>query len=192
MVRTVSSDVLLTSFRLYSCSICVLVLPSIKDGMKFGDEGGSSFDDSLLGDFTHSHYLRGLVTQHDTSFLEWCQFLYALPGDSENLLLSDTHGTRPTTDVIHRFCLAENERISKVQVIVGDEIMYVGDIETSVELVRGVRFFTTHGQASQPINHIQGKLHTEQFHGYVVKYISGRRGLFVDQLQFHWYPYTTN
>jgi hypothetical protein len=145
-----------------------------------------------MEDFTHEHYLRGLVIQHQTSFLEWCQFLYSSPSDSENLLSSDIRGTRPPTDVIQRFYLAENERINEVQVVVGDEIMYVGDIETAVQLVRGVRFFTTHGRASQPIHHMEGTLYTEQFPGYAVRYVTGRDGLYVDQLQFHWYPYATD
>ena len=145
-----------------------------------------------MEDFTRSHYLRGLVTEHATTFTAWCQFLYSFPDDSENILTSEVHGTRPATDVVHRFCLAENERINKVQVVVGNEVVYVDDIERSVELIRGVRFFTTHGRVSQSIDHIEGQLHIEQFAGYFVGYVVGREGLFVDQLQFRWYPQTTN
>jgi hypothetical protein len=58
-------------------------------------------------------------------------------------------------------------------------------------MVRGLRFFTTNGRASPSLDHADGKLDTEQFDGYSLGYISGRDGLAIDQIQFHWYRMPT-
>jgi hypothetical protein len=116
----------------------------------------------------------------------WCQFLYSSPYNPENILESKVHGTRSTTNVIERFDLNRNERINKVQVVVDNEILLINGIEQSVPLIRGVRLFTTQGRQSHSIDHIEGERSTEQFDGYTVGYVTGRKGLFIDQLQFHW------
>ena len=162
-------------------------LPSLKSGTEFGGSGGHDFDDSSARDFTRSHHLHGMITGPKMMPLEWCQFLYFSPDNPENILESELQGTRQTTDIIERFFLIGNERINKVQVIVDSEILYVDNIPKSVPLIRGIRFFTTNGQASQSIDHLTGDLYTEQLDEYTVGYVTGRSGLYVDQLQFHWY-----
>ena len=158
----------------------------IKSGTKFGGTGGGRFDDSSISNFTPLHYLRGMITGYDTVPLSWCQFLYSSPYNFENILESDVHGTSSTSDVVQRFVLSGNERINKVQVVVNNKILYVNDIRQSVPLIQGVRLFTTEGRQSQSIDHIEGERFTEQFEGHTVKYVTGRKGLYIDQLQFHW------
>jgi hypothetical protein len=166
----------------------ILDTPLIKSGTKFGGTGGGSFDDSSMRNFTPLHYLRGMITRCDTIPLAWCQFLYSSPDNSENILESDVHGTRSTSDVIERFVLTRNERINEVQVVVDNEIILINGIEQSVPLIRGVRLFTTEGRQSQSIDHIEGERFTEKFDGHAVRYVTGRKGLYIDQLQFHWVP----
>ena len=158
----------------------------IKSGTKFGGTGGGPFDDSSMRNSTPLHYLRGVITGYDRITLAWCQFLYSSPYNSENILESNVHGTRSASDVIERFVLTENERINKVQIVVDNEILYVNDIQQSVPLIRGIRLFTTEGRQSQLIDHIEGERFTEQFDGHTVRYVTGRKGLYIDQLQFHW------
>ncbi len=174
---------------MYIC--CVIDLPLLKSGSKFGGAGGDVFDDSSTRDFTPLHYLCGMITGYKMP-LEWCQFLYCALDNPENIVESELQGTREKADIIERFCLTGNERINKVQVVVDSMILYVNDIEKSVPLIQGIRFFTTNGQSSRSIDHLKGDLYTEQFNGYTVGYVTGSSGLFVDQLQFHWYRNVMN
>jgi hypothetical protein len=157
----------------------------------FGGPGGYDFDDSSARGFTCSHYLRGMITGRNMP-LEWCQFLYSSPDNPENIVESKLQGTRPATYIIERFFLIGNERINKVQVVVDHKIIYVNDIKQSVPLIRGIRFFTTNGRSSPSIDHLKGDLYTEQFNEYTVGYGTGRSGMFVDGLQFHWYRNVMN
>jgi hypothetical protein len=165
----------------------LLDIPFIKLGTKIGGIGGSPFNDSSMISFTSSHYLRGMITERNMLPLEWCQFVYSPSSDSENTLESKLRGTRRTTDINERFILTRHERINKVQVVLDKEIIHVGNIPRLIPLIRGIRLFTTKGQSSRSIDHIEGEIFTEQFDGYTVGYVSGRSGLFIDQLQFHWY-----
>jgi hypothetical protein len=160
----------------------------IKSGTNFGGTGGGPFDDSSMKNFTQSHYLHGMITGYDTVPFAWCQFLYSSPCNSEKILESKVHGTRSTNNEINLFVLTGNERINKVQVVVGKEIIYVAGIPQSIRLIRGVRFFTTARRESRSIDHIEGERFIEQFDGHTVKYVTGRKGLYIDQLQFHWIP----
>ncbi|CAF1444760.1 unnamed protein product [Rotaria sordida] len=162
-------------------------LPAIKSGVEFGGSGDDAFNDSLIDGFAQSYYLRGMITGSKMKPLEWCQFLYSSPDTSENTLESEVHGTRQSVNDIDRLFLSENQRISKVQVLVDDEMIDVNGILQLVSLIRGIRLFTTDGQASQSIDHLRGELCMEKFDGYTVKYVTGRSGLYIDQLQFHWY-----
>lgn len=175
-----------------SLLLYILDLPSLKSGARFGGSGGGVFDDSSVKNFTRSHYLRGLITSDQKMPLEWCQFLYSSPDNPENVLQSELQGTRQATDVIQRFFLVQTERIKKVQIVVNSQILYVDNIRTSVPLICGVRLFATDGQTSPSIDHLEGHFYTEQFDGYTVGYVTGRSGLYVDQVQFHWYRNTTN
>ncbi|CAF4763832.1 unnamed protein product [Rotaria socialis] len=165
----------------------IIDLPSIKSGTRFGGSGGDIFDDSSIRGFTNSYYLDGMTVGSQISPLESCQFIYSCPGNSENILKSDVHGKSTLINTTDRLCLAENERINEVQILVDGEILYVNDIPKWVPLIRGIRFFTTNGKATQPIDHLPGELCTEKIDGYTVGYVTGRSGLYVDQLQFNWY-----
>ena len=162
-------------------------VPLIKAGTQFGGTGGGPFDDSSMISFIPSHYLSGMLSGDNFgSPFAWCQFLYSSPDNPDNILESQVHGTRRTTDEIERFILMRNERINKVQIVVDRQTLLVNDIERSVPLIRGVRFFTTQGRQSSSLDHIEGERSTEQFNGYTVAYVTGRKGLLIDQLQFHW------
>ncbi len=117
---------------------------------------------------------------------DWCRFFYSSSNNLQNILQSKIHGTRSTTDETEKFILTANERINKVQVVVDDVTLIISGVEQSVQVVRGVRLFTTQGRQSSSIDYIDGEISTEQFDGYTVKYVTGRKGLMIDQLQFYW------
>ncbi len=96
-----------------------------------------------------------------------------------NILKLTLHGNNGDSSAKEEFRLDINERVSKVQVVVlsGQLGLYI----------HGVRFFTTYGQTSQSIDSIGGTIQTEEFDGYILGYVTGRSGLWIDQLQFHWY-----
>ncbi|CAF2699290.1 unnamed protein product, partial [Rotaria sp. Silwood2] len=106
----------------------------VQSGTKFGGSGGGFFDDSSMESFTHSHYLRGMISRRDKIPLEWCQFLYSSPDNPRKILESKLRGTRRATDIAKSFLLAENEKINKVQVILNSEKLYVNDVLRSVLL----------------------------------------------------------
>ncbi|CAF4021201.1 unnamed protein product [Rotaria magnacalcarata] len=173
-----NSNAWLTSMAELSIDSTIVDLPSIKAGTKFGGSGGDIFDDSSISGFTNSYYLHGMTIGSQISPLECCQFIYSCPGNSENILKSDFHGKSTLINTTDRLCLAENERISEVQILVDGEILYVNDIPKWVPLIRGIRFFTTNGRATQSIDHLPGELCTEKLDGYTVGYVT----------EFKWSP----
>ncbi|CAF0729015.1 unnamed protein product [Adineta steineri] len=163
-------------------------IPLIKSGKQFGGTGGHTFDDYIENNLTYSHYLRGMITGCKALPLDWCQFCYSSSNDNCQMIIqTDMQGTCETDDDIERFIINQNERINKIQVVIDYVILLVGDIRKLVPLIRGIRFFTTNGQSSQSIDHLEGDSYTEEFYGYFVGYITGRSGLLIDQLQFHWF-----
>ncbi|CAF1175455.1 unnamed protein product [Adineta steineri] len=163
-------------------------IPLIKSGKQLGGTGGHNFDDFIESNLTYLHYLRGMITGCKDLPLDWCQFCYSSSNDDCQMIMqSEIRGTCETNDDTERFIINENERINKIQVVVDHEILFVNDIQKIVPLIRGIRFFTTNGQTSQSIDHLQGDLYTEELYGYFVGYVTGRSGLFIDQLQFYWF-----
>lgn len=167
---------------------------TIKSGKKFGgSSGGHSFDDLTTNELTSAHYLCGMITGCTKHPLNWCQFCYSSPNDNEEIIIeSELQGNYETGDLIERFLIDRNERINKIQVVVTHEILYVNNVKKLIPLVRGIRLFTTNGRSSESIDHLKGVLYTEEFAGCYVRYVTGRSGLLIDQLQFHWYCNTVN
>ena len=85
------------------------------------------------------------------------------------------------------FLLDKDEKVYKVQVISEDTPYWQNDSKIVAPMVRGIRLFTTKGCANPSIDYGEGIKVTEQFDGYTVSYVSGRLGLYVDQIQLHWH-----
>jgi hypothetical protein len=105
----------------------------------------------------------------------------------------EVYGTRPEKDRVERFFLLdENEKFIKVQVFYHNVSYYIGNVLQSIPMIRGLRLFTTRGNASPSFDYGQSTVATEQFDGYTIGYVSGRSGLAIDQIQFHWYRMVNN
>ncbi|CAF1658942.1 unnamed protein product [Adineta ricciae] len=162
--------------------------PFVRAGKRFGGTGGHSFDDFTENKLTYSHYLRGMMTGCKDDPLDWCQFCYSsLNDDCQMLIQAGLQGTTERSNTIEQFIINEDERINKVQVVVNCVELLVNGARKLVPLVRGIRLFTKNGHTSQSIDHLERDLYTEEFEGYFVGYVTGRSGLLIDQLQFHWF-----
>jgi hypothetical protein len=118
---------------------------------------------------------------------DWYQFLYSSSYHPDDIIEADIRGTRPKTDISERFLLGKDEKIYKVQVVYYNASYNIHNVLTNASVIRGVRLFTTKGRASPSLDQAEGTTTTEQFDGYIVGYVSGRAGLAVDQIQFHWH-----
>jgi hypothetical protein len=158
-----------------------------KIGSKFGGVGGGAFDDSLMHNFTCSHYLRGMVAQRGFYPSNWFQFLYSSPSSPDQIIKGNIHGSRSKDDIPETFILNNDERIYKIQVVYENTSYYKNKIKKIARAVRGIRLFTTKGRSSPPLDHKTGTKVTEEFIGYTVSYVSGKSGIYLDQIQFHWF-----
>jgi hypothetical protein len=166
---------------------CFLVNSFIRAGTKFGGTGGDAFNDSSIRNFTCSHFLRGIITPRGMIPLNWFQSLYSSSHDPDQIIETNTHGSRPNTDIEERFLFEKDEKISKIQLKIASISLLVDGIKKCAPLIRAIRFFTTKGRSTPSIDHADGESFTEQFDGYTLGYMTGRAGLLIDQVQFHWY-----
>ena len=154
-----------------------LVLPhasvpsSIRSGQQFGGNGGSPFPN-----FTSPYYVSGVVIFFGANYLQGFQSVYSNPNCLDNNFTSGLHGS--SRGVKKELYLSGSERINKVQVIVGTSFG---------SSVQDVQFFTTSGRSSESLTANTGTLFTEEFGGCTLGYITGRVGVLIDQLMFHWY-----
>ena len=144
----------------------------IHSGQTFGGDGGSSFQD-----FSSPCYISGVTIFLGVDFIEGLQFSYLCPSALSNTLTSRLHGSSGSA-VRYELQLAGTERINKIQLIVGTDYG---------ETIKSVRFFTTYGRSTQSIDHMGGTIGQDERGGCTLGYITGRAGLFIDQLMFHWY-----
>jgi hypothetical protein len=174
-------------------------LPSIQDNVRikigkiFGNSTITSFDDSLIENFTTSHRLREIIMRLDSDCLGWIQCFYSLDSHPEDILRGATYGLREPTDVGEKFRLDKDERIFKVQIKI-DYVQLFKDGAPSMkpQLIRNLRFFTTKGRSTPEIDHFSGEMYTEEFEGYTLGYLTGRSDRYIDQLQFYWYQIINN
>ncbi|CAF2973894.1 unnamed protein product [Rotaria sp. Silwood2] len=109
-------------------------------------------------------------------------FIYSTP-TSNALITTAVQGNPVNVEVYKQFTLDKdsNERINKVTRVV--------DTVWSMQMITGIQFHTTKGRSSPWYGRQQGTTtYIEQYTGYTVRYVSGRSGDFIDQLQFHWCP----
>ena len=166
----------------------------IRAGSKFGDNdtGDGQFDDSFTTNFTCSHYLRGMYAQRGFFPSNWFQFVYSSTNQPDQMINGDIHGSGSEKDLSERFLLDKDEKVYKVQVVYEDTPYELNKVKGIAPAVRGIRLFTTKGRASLSIDHAKGTKIIEQFDGYTVGYVSGRSGIHLDQIQFHWYRLAAN
>ena len=149
------------------------LVPSLSTcGGKFGGEGGNPFQN-----FTSPCHVSGVVMFLGMNFIEGLQLFYSCPSNLNENLTAPLHGSSAGT-VKEELYLSGSERISKVQVIVGTSYG---------ETIKNIRFFTTSGRSSASLAGITGTILTEEYVGCTLGYITGRAGLYIDQLMFHWY-----
>jgi len=149
---------------------------------------GYDFDDSLTTKMTLSHYVCGIIFLPDWYPLNWFQCLYSSKNDPENIIEGDIHGMKHINDTYQRFFLGKDEKINKIQVKIDYVQLYKDGIPTIyTRLIMGIRFFTTKDRKSQSIDNIPGETYIEQFDGYILGYVTGKSGRYIDQLQFYWY-----
>jgi hypothetical protein len=149
---------------------------------------GYDFDDSLTTKLPLSHYVRGIIFLADWYPLNWFQCLYSSLDDPENLIEGDIHGMQHINDTYQRLFLDKDEQIDKIEVKIDYVQLYQNGIPSlRTRLIMGIRFFTTKGRKSQSIDNIPGERYIEQFDGYILGYVTGKSGRYIDQLQFYWY-----
>jgi hypothetical protein len=112
------------------------------------------------------------------NYLEGLQFSYSCPNTSNTNPTSTLHGSSAYSIVKEELYLTGTERINQVQVIVGTNFG---------SSIQNIRFFTTYGRSSKSLAGIAGTILTEECSGCTLGYITGRAGLFIDQLMFQWY-----
>ena len=167
----------------------MLDISLIRAGHPFGGNGGDNFDDSLLLNFTSTHYLSGFIISNTNQF-DACQFIYRSPYENQSLILSPVHGSfgRPmhSTRIYH---FDDDERVENVIVISSDQTYgSPGKTYYTTDIVKGFQFITTKGRTiPADISHINGAGRSERFPRYVLGYVTGKVGLSIDQLQFMWY-----
>ncbi len=118
---------------------------------------------------------------------DWFQFLYSSTNQPDQMIKGDIRGSRSEEDISEFFLLDKDEKVYKVQIVYENTPYWKNNIKRIVPTVRGIRLFTTKGRASPSIDHAQGTKVIEQFDGYTVGYVSGRSGIYLDQIQFHWH-----
>ncbi|CAF1519195.1 unnamed protein product [Adineta ricciae] len=161
----------------------------VRIGTRFCGEGGSYFDDSLIKNFTCAHRLRGMSSQRHFHGSNWFQFHYSSIDRPDPILPSNVHGSKKfdaENDISEQFYLDDDDVVLKVQVVCKKTEYYETDKTYSVSAIRGIRLFTGKGRISAPIESTDGDLYTEQFDGYYAAYVTGRAGLYLDQIQFYW------
>jgi hypothetical protein len=166
----------------------------IKIGEIFGNSSNdSAFDDSLIENFTTSHYLRGIILRMDSDCLGWIQCFYSSDSHSDDILRGITHGIREQTDVGEQFWLDNDEKVFKVQIKV-DYVQLFKDGRPSMKprIIRNLRFFTTNKRSTPKIDQFGGEMYTEEFEGYTLGYLTGTSSRYIDQLQFYWYQTINN
>ena len=168
---------------------CFLVISLVKAGQRFGGSGGQDFDDSLLVNFTHTHYLSGLIIFSEHEY-PWYQFIYRSASDNQSLIVSLTHGNYGgSINSTHTYHLDDDERVDEVTV--GFSNYLFGDPNNnhfSTVLIKGLQFRTTKGRTIPPdFPLLNSDIRSERFPGYILGYAAGSSALAIDQLQFVWY-----
>ncbi len=159
-------------------------------GQKFGDDSGRDSDDSLLKNFTTSHYLSGFVFSDIDAFYA-CQFIYRTANDKESRIESSVYGEYGRKlNRTYEYHLNDDERIKEVQIqLVDKEFLRHDNSSLTIKIITGLKFITTKGQSFPPNIDLTGDgIQSESFPGYTLWYVTGKSALTVDQLQFFWYP----
>ena len=163
----------------------------IKPGKKFGGIGGSNFDDSKSSSLTFSHYLSGIRVLNDSSNFDACQFIYTSFNDNQSRIFSSVHGSyEQKVNLPNEYHLDDGERIVKVQVRIENTLFYTDTSQSSTystKLIKGLKFTTNKGRSFPPVTLQGDNIETEENFGFILGYVAGKAGRYIDQLQFYWY-----
>lgn len=145
-----------------------LALPYSWSGPIYGGSGGSVFTDSnMIG--TSYASVPNSINLRSGRLLDAIDMTYQTT--DKTIYQAPRRGGSGGTD--HRFQLNPDEKIVKITGRAGS-------------LIDALQFTTNTGRTSPFCGGNGGTEFTEQHPGYVLWYISGRSGRFVDQIQFHW------
>ena len=166
-----------------------LDLSLVKVGQPFGESVGQDFDDSLLANFTYTHYLSGLIISNIDEYPS-CQFIYRSPCDDGSLIFSPIHGNyeRPMNLTL-KYVLDVDERIEEVMMISSKHIVHDPNRDhLNTVAIKKLQFKTSKDRFIPARNRlVYGDFQSERFPGYTLGYVTGKAALAIDQLQFVWY-----
>ncbi|CAF1383659.1 unnamed protein product [Rotaria sp. Silwood1] len=95
-----------------------------------------------------------------------------------------------STETFHVTVADFNERINRVHIVLGleQDMLKAYPEALPARYVVGIQFFTTHNRSSLFYGSKQGESIVEEFKdGFVIGYVRGASGTFIDRLQFIWY-----
>jgi len=100
----------------------------------------------------------------------------------------NTHGNQ-TSVFDHEFYFGKNAKINRVHFkIIQKKWISPNGTNFTREIIIGIRFHSDDAGQANPLFHDQtGEECGEEFPGYTLGYVTGRAGLYIEQLQFFWY-----
>ncbi|CAF1092877.1 unnamed protein product, partial [Didymodactylos carnosus] len=164
-------------------------LPKTIHGRIYGGLGGGPFDDSI-----NIRNLDNFSTYYPSQLsFSWCDWLESM--NMTYILISNTTKTVHTWKanryggdpncVSKTFSLDRDERIQKVSLTFGEH--WSTAVPRHHYIILGIQFHTNKNRMSPYYgSQFRGVTVEETYDGYVLNYISGTAGKFIDQLQLHW------
>ncbi|CAF0749781.1 unnamed protein product [Adineta ricciae] len=143
-------------------------------GIARGGQGGSIFSDlDVVGLYGRTFPIS--IILRCGSYIDAIQVTYETSNQTQGSVITQAPRRGGTNTGPHQFDLLPGERIVKVN-------------GRSGTYVNGLQFTTSTGNVSAYCGGSGGTAFTEQYSGYVLSYISGRCGSWLNQIQFHWIP----
>jgi hypothetical protein len=108
--------------------------------------------------------------------------------DNGSPIESDTRGNQ-TSKQVDKFDFGKNGKINRVHfTIIHKKWISPNGTNLTREIIIGIRFHSDDaGQANPLFRNQMGEKCDEEFPGYTLGYVTGRAGLYIEQLQFFWY-----
>lgn len=159
----------------------------IKPGQKFGHSiDGTDFDDSTLPEFTYSHYFNEFAARHDSQGFEIYQFLYYSPYSKSRKIESPFYGNA-SFDASHEHAFGISDQIERVEGVLVNETIRTSDGRNLTKcIITSLRFISKGGEDNY-YKRSNGIRFSESFPNYVLAYITGKSGQYIEQIQFYWY-----
>ena len=159
----------------------------IRPGQKFGHSiNGNHFDDSSLPEFTYSHYLNELVARRDPQGLEIYQFYYYSPYLNSRNIPSLFHGDEQF-NYSYKHSFRKSDKIERVEGILVNQTIRTSDgRNVTKSIITSLRFISKEGEDND-YKRSNGISFSESFPNYVLAYVTGKAGQYIEQIQFFWY-----